>query len=60
MRNDREAENTQTNLHTVPDEAPADVAEMPGTDSSSKDHKDELVDEWEEESFPASDPPAHY
>ena len=37
-----------------------DVAEKPGTDSASKDKEDALVDEWEEESFPASDPPAHY
>ncbi|MGZ1490051.1 hypothetical protein [Brevibacterium sediminis] len=44
----------------VPEEAKGDVAEKPGTDSASKQHEDELVDEWEEESFPASDPPAHY
>ena len=44
----------------VPEEAKDDVAEKPGTDSASKQHEDELVDEWEEESFPASDPPAHY
>ncbi|WP_372697313.1 hypothetical protein [Arthrobacter sp. JSM 101049] len=24
------------------------------------DHDDERVDEWEEESFPASDPPSNY
>lgn len=24
------------------------------------DHEDEMVDEWEEESFPASDPPSNY
>ncbi|GAA1559273.1 MULTISPECIES: hypothetical protein [Brevibacterium] len=60
MTNDREAENTRTTLNTVPDEAPHDVAETPGTDNSTKEHDDALVDEWEEESFPASDPPAHY
>lgn len=37
-----------------------DVAEMPGTDCSSKQHEDELDDEWVEESFSASDPPAQY
>lgn len=44
----------------APEGAKDDVAEMPGTDSASKEKEDELVDEWEEESFPASDPPAHY
>ena len=44
----------------APEGARDDVAEMPGTDSASKEKEDELVDEWEEESFPASDPPAHY
>jgi hypothetical protein len=24
------------------------------------DHDEQLVEEWEDESFPASDPPAHY
>lgn len=44
----------------APEGAKDDVAEKPGTDSASKEKEDELVDEWEEESFPASDPPAHY
>ncbi|MGO1909423.1 hypothetical protein [Brevibacterium linens] len=44
----------------IPEDAKDDVAERPGTDSASIQHKDNLVDEWEEESFPASDPPAHY
>ncbi|WP_209323607.1 hypothetical protein [Brevibacterium renqingii] len=44
----------------VPEEARDDIAEKPGTDSASKKREDDLVDEWEEESFPASDPPAHY
>ncbi|MGO3179638.1 MAG: hypothetical protein ACTIJR_08775 [Brevibacterium linens] len=44
----------------APEGASDDVAEKPGTDSASKDKEDALVDEWEEESFPASDPPAHY
>ena len=39
---------------------PDDVAEKPGTSNVSPDHEDELVDEWGEESFPGSDPPAHY
>ena len=44
----------------APEGARDDVAEKPGTDSASKEKEDELVDEWEEESFPASDPPAYY
>lgn len=44
----------------VPEEAREDLAEKPGTEAVDKEHEDELVDEWEDESFPASDPPAHY
>ena len=40
--------------------APADIAEKPGTSRVSHEHEDELVDEWGRESFPGSDPPAHY
>ncbi|WP_210603065.1 hypothetical protein [Brevibacterium oceani] len=57
MSNSSEDEKEPTQ---VPEEAKDDVAEKPGTDSASKQHEDDLVDEWEEESFPASDPPAHY
>lgn len=39
---------------------PNDVAEKPGSDEVSHQHADELADEWGEESFPSSDPPAHY
>ncbi|MFV0432516.1 MAG: hypothetical protein ACK5LO_00830 [Leucobacter sp.] len=42
------------------EEAPTDVAEKPGSTEVSHDHADELADEWGEESFPGSDPPAHY
>jgi len=41
-------------------DVPTDVAEKPGTKMVSHDHADELADEWGEESFPGSDPPAHY
>ncbi|NLB47446.1 MAG: hypothetical protein GX814_06900 [Microbacteriaceae bacterium] len=47
-------------LTRVPDEAPVDVAERPGNTNTSHQHDDELADEWGEESFPGSDPPAHY
>lgn len=46
--------------HTVPDEAANDVAERPGTTQVPHEHADELADEWGEDSFPSSDPPAHY
>lgn len=43
---------------------PAEVTESSVETSESEknrhDHDDRLVDEWEEESFPASDPPGHY
>ena len=43
----------EKDLTKVPEGARDDVAEKPGTDSASKEKEDELVDEWEEESFPA-------
>ena len=42
--------------HTTPD----DIAERPGTSQATHQSQEDLVDEWGEESFPASDPPAHY
>lgn len=45
---------------TESEEVPTDVAEKPGSDTVEHDHADELADEWGKESFPASDPPAHY
>ncbi|WP_449278851.1 NAD-dependent epimerase/dehydratase family protein [Leucobacter sp. GX24907] len=42
------------------EKTPTDIAEKPGTDEVSREHADALADEWGEESFPASDPPAHY
>ncbi len=45
---------------TGAEETAADVAEKPGSGAVSHEHADELADEWSEDSFPASDPPAHY
>ena len=45
---------------TLDEEVPDDAAERPGTDSTTHAHDDELADEWGRESFPGSDPPAHY
>ncbi|UOR01779.1 hypothetical protein MUN77_00165 [Leucobacter allii] len=44
----------------LPVEAPDDVAERPGSGAVGHEHADDLANEWGEESFPASDPPAHY
>ncbi len=49
----------QTAAH-IPEAAPDDIAERPGSTHIDPKHADELVDEWGEESFPGSDPPAHY
>ncbi|MEV8339006.1 hypothetical protein [Leucobacter sp. NPDC077196] len=37
-----------------------DIAENPGSDEVSHEHADAVADEWGEDSFPGSDPPAHY
>ena len=34
--------------------------DAPPKGDSSKEHKDRIADEWGDESFPSSDPPAHY
>ncbi|MCI4011203.1 hypothetical protein [Brevibacterium sp. ZH18] len=60
MTDATDAEKTETNLNGVPDEARNDQAERPGSESANDEHADELVDEWVEDSFPTSDPPAHY
>lgn len=44
----------------IPQVARHDQAERPGTAESAHDHDDALADEWGRESFPSSDPPAHY
>lgn len=55
-KNDPDDPNPEELKKDVPD----DVAELPGTSSVSHKHADDLADEWGEESFPGSDPPAHY
>ncbi|GAA1360726.1 hypothetical protein GCM10009596_17920 [Arthrobacter rhombi] len=42
---------------TEPESAEAAAAK---TAKAQHDHDDERVDEWEDESFPASDPPSNY
>lgn len=60
-RGDESTENEPTRMPArVPDEARDDVAERPGSGATDHEHADKLVDEWSEDSFPSSDPPAHY
>ncbi|WP_431710125.1 hypothetical protein [Glutamicibacter uratoxydans] len=33
---------------------------QPSDEEIQHDHDEELVEEWEDESFPASDPPSNY
>ena len=37
-----------------------DESERPGSGKESPEAADRRVDQWEEESFPGSDPPGHY
>lgn len=50
----------QGSAHRQREDAFDDIAEHPGSTAVSPQHADELADEWGEDSFPASDPPAHY
>lgn len=43
-----------------PEEAKADLTEKTGSDAAGTQPEDDLVDEWEVGSFPASDPPENY
>lgn len=44
-----------------PNDAATDEEELQARRAKDQhDHDDEKVDEWEEESFPASDPPSNY
>lgn len=60
MSEDDQPGDESNEVSAVPAEAKDDPAERPGTTASRHDHDDKLVDEWGEESFPASDPPSHY
>lgn len=56
---DGSVENTSEDIKQK-DEVRTDVAETPGTDKITREQEEELADEWGKESFPSSDPPAHY
>ncbi|GAA1529368.1 MULTISPECIES: hypothetical protein [Brevibacterium] len=60
MSENHQPENGQDESSTSPAEATEGSAEMSETAESRHDHEDRMVDEWEDESFPASDPPGHY
>ncbi|SMX67760.1 MULTISPECIES: hypothetical protein [unclassified Brevibacterium] len=45
---------------TTPAEASDSSEGRSESEQIRHDHEDEMVDEWEDESFPASDPPGHY
>ena len=60
MSENLQPENGPDESPTFPVDATEGSAEMSESAESRHDHDDKLVDEWEEESFPASDPPGHY
>jgi hypothetical protein len=44
-----------------PDAEKTDAEKLAGETAAMKhDHEEEMVEEWEDESFPASDPPSNY
>ena len=60
MSENHQPENGQDESSASPAEATKDSAERSEADQIRYDHDDKMVDEWEDESFPASDPPGHY
>lgn len=60
MSENHRPENGQDESSTVPAEATDGTAERSESEQKQHDHDDRMVDEWEDESFPASDPPGHY
>lgn len=55
------SENTQGLSTDGPNAKPESAEEAAAKARQAQhDHDDERVDEWEEESFPASDPPSNY
>lgn len=55
-----EPQNSGDENSPMPAEAAESSAERTESEQSRYEHDDSLVDEWEDESFPASDPPGHY
>ena len=60
MSENHQPENGQDESSSAPAEATEYSAERSEAEQIRHDHDDRMVDEWEDESFPASDPPGHY
>ncbi|GAA1873488.1 hypothetical protein [Brevibacterium marinum] len=60
MSENPQSEGGQDQSSTTPAEASSGFAGMSESEQSRHEHDDRIVDEWEDESFPASDPPGHY
>lgn len=60
MSENPQSEGGQEQSSTTPAEASSSSAGMSESERSRHEHDDRIVDEWEDESFPASDPPGHY
>lgn len=60
MTENPEPRNSGEEMSALPTEAAESSAERTESAQSRYEHDDSLVDEWEDESFPASDPPGHY
>lgn len=56
MSDDKKRDDVDPDLKKVAD----DESERPGSGKESAEAAERRVDQWEEESFPGSDPPAHY
>lgn len=60
MSENHQPEKGQDESSTSAAEATGSSAERSEPEQIRHDHDDKIVDEWEDESFPASDPPGHY
>lgn len=60
MSENPQSANGQDQSSTTPAEATDSSVGMSESEQSRHEHDDKIVDEWEDESFPASDPPGHY
>ncbi|WP_035280723.1 hypothetical protein [Brevibacterium album] len=60
-RSPRPPQDEQRREDAAPEQAQAaEIDEALASASTDREHDDALADEWGEESFPGSDPPANY